>query len=80
MHVVWDYRVCLGLLSCTCFVAPQAKLLEYLRQAIPSFPSDCQQLQVRQFSHGQSNPTYLLRVGRLAATPLTTHVMTMTNC
>ncbi|DBA81262.1 TPA: hypothetical protein ACH3X2_006887 [Trebouxia sp. C0005] len=36
-------------------------LLQFLRQQVPSFPTDCQSLVVRQFSHGQSNPTYLLK-------------------
>ncbi|DBB17063.1 TPA: hypothetical protein ACH3X3_014151 [Trebouxia sp. C0006] len=36
-------------------------LLQFLRQQVPSFPRDCQSLVVQQFSHGQSNPTYLLK-------------------
>eukprot|EP00891_Asterochloris_glomerata_P001698 jgi/Astpho2/1698/fgenesh1_pm.00032_%23_14_t len=37
------------------------KLLQYLRQHAAGFPQNCQSLQVEQFSHGQSNPTYLIK-------------------
>ena len=40
----------------------QNALLQYMRQNVPSFPQGCNMLDVRQFSHGQSNPTYLLKV------------------
>ncbi len=45
-------------------VLVQAKLLQYLRTAIESFP-DVDGLIMQQFKHGQSNPTYLLQVGIL---------------
>ena len=40
----------------------QDKLLQYLRQHSEGFPQSCQSLQIEQFSHGQSNPTYLIKV------------------
>jgi len=38
----------------------QDRLQAYLCDAVPGYPSDAA-LDVRQFQHGQSNPTYLLR-------------------
>ncbi|KAK9800301.1 hypothetical protein WJX73_008428 [Symbiochloris irregularis] len=40
----------------------QGRLEAYLRKAVPGFPATSS-LRVEQFSFGQSNPTYLLRVG-----------------
>ena len=40
----------------------QGALLQYMQQNVPSFCRDCNKLDVFQFSHGQSNPTYLLKV------------------
>ena len=39
----------------------QAALHRYLCEAVPGFPRDAA-LHVLQFAHGQSNPTYLLKV------------------
>ncbi len=39
----------------------QAKLLGYLRETVSGFP-DVSSIAIKQFSHGQSNPTYLLEV------------------
>ena len=38
----------------------QERLHKYLAAAVPGFPAQAR-LEVRQFQHGQSNPTYLLR-------------------
>ena len=38
----------------------QDRLQAYLHEAVPGYPGDAA-LDVRQFQHGQSNPTYLLR-------------------
>ena len=38
----------------------QDGLHKYLVAAVPGFPAQAR-LEVRQFQHGQSNPTYLLR-------------------
>ncbi|KAK9918804.1 hypothetical protein WJX75_007054 [Coccomyxa subellipsoidea] len=43
-------------------VLPKAQLLGYLRSAIQNFP-DVTELGVKQFKHGQSNPTYLIQAG-----------------
>ena len=37
-------------------------LIPYLRSHVPGFPARCDALRALQFSHGQSNPTYLLEV------------------
>ena len=42
----------------------QAQLLGYLRSAIQNFP-DVTELGLKQFKHGQSNPTYLIQVSSL---------------
>ena len=57
---MWDARLSWrqALLICDCV---QVKLLEYLKKSVGDFPS-VSQLEVKQFSHGQSNPTYMLRV------------------
>ena len=50
-----------ALLICSCV---QVKLLEYLKGSVEDFPSVFQ-LEIQQFSHGQSNPTYMLRASPL---------------
>ena len=40
----------------------QGRLLSYMKDAVQDFPPGVNSLQVRQFSHGQSNPTYLVEV------------------
>ena len=46
------------------FEIDAAALASYLRSNVPSFPasSDAHSLRVLKFTHGQSNPTYLLQV------------------
>ncbi|CAL8464134.1 g3669 [Coccomyxa elongata] len=41
---------------------PEAQLLKYLTTAIEGFPA-VSSLDIKQFKHGQSNPTYLLQAG-----------------
>ena len=40
----------------------QEKLLRYFQTAVVDFPDGITSLDVKQFSHGQSNPTYLIQV------------------
>lgn len=45
------------------FEIDAAALASYLRSNVPSFPRDSEPpLRVLKFTHGQSNPTYLLQV------------------
>ena len=39
----------------------QGKLTQYLRRKVEGFPAESE-VSIRQFSHGQSNPTYLIEV------------------
>ncbi len=41
---------------------PQDRLLRYLKANVPQFATETGPLSVRSFTHGQSNPTYLLQV------------------
>jgi hypothetical protein len=45
----------------------QAALYRYLASTVKDFPKHVGQLEVFQFSHGQSNPTYLVKVCHLHA-------------
>ncbi len=56
-------------LAMTCQLPLQAALHRYLRTHVKHFPAEGS-LQVYQFSHGQSNPTYLVKVSH---TPPWTH-------
>ena len=40
----------------------QEKLLRYFQAAVADLPAGVTSLDVKQFSHGQSNPTYLVQV------------------
>jgi hypothetical protein len=41
----------------------QAALRHYLAATVSDFPQDADGLDIWQFGHGQSNPTYLVKVG-----------------
>lgn len=54
--------------------SPQASLLRYLRASVPEALSPAvSKLEVFQFSHGQSNPTYLVKASSGAARPWMHH-------
>lgn len=48
--------------GCSETIILQVALHQYLSSAIEGFPIH-KDLHIRQFAHGQSNPTYLLQVG-----------------
>ena len=43
-------------------ILAQGKLLAYLKRNVEDVPQTANVIKIRQFSHGQSNPTYLLQV------------------
>ena len=47
------------------YLPAQAALRRYLASTVEDFPKHVGQLEVFQFSHGQSNPTYLVKVRHL---------------
>ena len=52
----------------------QERLQKYLVAAVPGFPAQAR-LEVRQFQHGQSNPTYLLRALLASGAPAQLYVL-----
>ena len=52
----------------------QERLQKYLVAAVPGFPAQAR-LEVQQFQHGQSNPTYLLRALPASGAPAQLYVL-----